>query len=171
MYKVFYEEEQKFNNKAIWLLLSGLSIVFFYILFEQLFLDKTIGTNRAPNSFLIFMGLIPLAGIFLFSKTKLKTRIDTDGIHFQYFPFHKTERHLKWDEISEFYVRKYNPIMEYGGWGIRIVFSKRNIAYNVSGNRGLQIVLTNNRKILLGTQNHEHLQYITTQLKVKFKPS
>ena len=37
------------------------------------------------------------------------------------------------EDIDKIEVIKYNPIMHYGGWGIRLG------AYNISGNKGLKI--------------------------------
>jgi hypothetical protein len=42
--------------------------------------------------------------------------------------------------------------MEYGGWGYRVGGKKSGIAFNVSGNMGVQIELKNGKKILLGTR-------------------
>jgi hypothetical protein len=53
------------------------------------------------------------------------------------------------------YVRKYKPLAEFGGWGLRFGVSGK--AYNISGNKGLQLELTNNKKLLIGTQKPEEL--------------
>jgi hypothetical protein len=47
---------------------------------------------------------------------------------------------------------------EFGGWGIRYGFKSK--AYNVSGNKGLQIVLKNERQILFGSQRHKELEKV-----------
>ena len=73
-------------------------------------------------------------------------------MYFQFKPFHLKEKHIKPDDINSFEVRKYKPIAEYGGWGIRAGGRKAGRAYNVSGNMGLQLYLKNNKKILIGTQ-------------------
>jgi len=49
--------------------------------------------------------------------------------------------------------REYKPIREYGGWGIRYVIG--GIAYNVYGNKGVQLILKNKKKVLVGTQKPE----------------
>lgn len=86
--------------------------------------------------------------------SKLTTEIDAQGIHYQFSPFHRKRRTLYWDAITACAVRQYSPLREYGGWGIR--FGRKGRAFNTGGNKGLQIVLTNRRQILIGTQ-HEHL--------------
>jgi hypothetical protein len=40
--------------------------------------------------------------------------------------------------------------MEYGGWGIK--YGKMGKAYNVSGNRGVQLEFTDGKRLLIGSQ-------------------
>lgn len=51
--------------------------------------------------------------------------------------------------------RTYRPISEYGGWGIR--FGRSGRAFNMSGNRGVQLVLKSGRRVLIGSQRPEEL--------------
>ena len=59
--------------------------------------------------------------------------------------------------MSKCYVREYSPIAEYGGWGLRGGFFGKGSALNVSGNKGLQLELKNNKKILIGTNKPKEL--------------
>ena len=88
----------------------------------------------------------------LLGSIKLHTRIDQEGIHFRMKPFHFREQTIPWEEIDQIHVRKYSPIMEYGGWGIRVSLGKKGTAYNIKGNYGIQIMKKNGKKLLLGTQ-------------------
>ena len=58
---------------------------------------------------------------------------------------------IPWKDIEECYVRQYSPLREYGCWGIR--FGLNGKAYNVKGNKGIQVKLKSGKKILFGTQN------------------
>jgi hypothetical protein len=58
--------------------------------------------------------------------------------------------------VSEYYARVYRPILEYGGWGIRCGF-KGARAYNVSGNKGVQLILQNGKRLLIGSQKPDEL--------------
>jgi len=89
----------------------------------------------------------------LFLIIKLETRIDETGVYYQFFPFHFKLKRIGWDELKAVEVRKYSPIMEYGGWGIRGLSrkSRKGMAFNVSGNMGIQLVLKDGGKLLLGT--------------------
>jgi hypothetical protein len=155
-----YHEVQKVRNVWIWLLFALLSIVFLCSFFDQIILQRSIGSNLSPNWSLAVMGLFPFSVLFLILYIKLTIKINYIGIFFRFSPFHLHFKELKWNEIDKIYIRKYNPISEYGGWGIRTLSFKKNIAYNISGNTGLQIELKNGKKILLGTQNEDELEQV-----------
>jgi hypothetical protein len=92
----------------------------------------------------------------------LHTRIDKDGIAYRFAPIHRKERFIKWSSIKVAYVRKYRPIAEYGGWGFRR--GRSGIAYNTSGKMGLQLQLSDGKKILIGTQTPKALQRVLDKL-------
>ena len=76
------------------------------------------------------------------------TRIDEKGIHYRFFPFHRKEKIILWTEIQIAQVRKYDAISEYGGWGLKGGFGKKyGTAINTKGNIGIQLVLTNSKKL------------------------
>jgi hypothetical protein len=107
-------------------------------------------------------------GLFLLCSqyfVTLTTIVDKDGIYVKLFPFHFKYKFFSWDNISSIYIRKYNPLIEFGGWGIRhrlkwrwkkIIFSKAN-AYSISGNTGMQIHFTDGGNLLIGTHLPEEL--------------
>ena len=53
--------------------------------------------------------------------------------------------------------RTYRPLLEYGGWGIRYAPFGKGWAYNVHGSQGVQLELTNGKRILIGSQRAEEL--------------
>ncbi len=107
-----------------------------------------------------FSSIAPLVIIFIANliliALKLNTKINKQGIYFQLFPFQFKYNEISWNDVLTIEVRKYKPIREYGGWGYRFSF-KNGKAYNISGNMGLQIVLKNGDKILIGTQKPDEL--------------
>lgn len=88
----------------------------------------------------------------LFANTKLITRIEKDGIYVKFYPFHRKYKYYRWEKIARPYIRTYNPLSEYGGWGIRYRGGK-GMAYNVSGNQGLQLELDDGKKVPIDTAN------------------
>ena len=59
--------------------------------------------------------------------------------------------------IATSYVRQYSPLLEYGGWGMRIGLFGKGKAWNISGDKGLQLEFTNQKKLLIGTNQPEEL--------------
>ena len=102
--------------------------------------------------------------IVLFIFIKLEVTIDQQSIYYRYRPFISKERKLSKDDIADVYVRKYSPIFEYGGWGYRATLGKGK-AFNVSGNIGLQLVLKDGKKLLLGTRKEKALRDAIVRLK------
>lgn len=157
MTKAYFNETQRFRQ--IWIFLIILITIggWGYAVFTSITAEQE--TEKAGSDLtMILLSIIPLALIFLLLKLKLATRVRNDGIYFRFSPFHRKEKHIRPDEINTFEVRKYKPISEYGGWGIRVRGGKRGIAYNVSGNMGLQLYLKNGKKTLIGTQKPVELQ-------------
>ena len=109
--------------------------------------------------------LIILAGVLAISTlTNLTTEISGEGISYKMWPFHTKPRTISWEEIASAEVRKYKPIGEFGGWGVRV--GTRGRAYNVKGNMGLQLVLVSGTRILIGTQKPEQLAEVLDNLKL-----
>jgi hypothetical protein len=76
-----------------------------------------------------------------------------DGIYIRFFPFHFSYKEIAFHDLKSFEVRTYNALREYGGWGIR--YGPQGKAYNVGGNRGVQLVLADGKRILIGSQKPE----------------
>jgi len=91
--------------------------------------------------------------ILIFAK--LQTRLSESALYMRFFPFHFSYRKIDFDTIATVYARSYQPLGEFGGWGIRWTPCGR--AYNVSGNQGVQLELKNGKRILIGSQRAEEL--------------
>ena len=138
-----YYEIQQFRQIWVWLILL---LVEFALLFTIL--------SAMINLFVsIIIISIGFGFIWLFYRMKLITTINEDGINIIFAPF--TNFIIPFNKIKKYQIRQYRPIIEYGGWGIR--YSKYGKAYNVSGKIGLQIELSNGKRLLIGTQNPDAL--------------
>ena len=84
-------------------------------------------------------------------------------MHSQFPPFHFKSHTINIDEIERIEALKYKPLVDYGGWGIRYGFKGK--AYNVSGNLGVKVYLTNGRNILFGSQKHKELEKALKQIR------
>lgn len=109
-------------------------------------------TQQRPDTLLI--ALLPVGLIWLIAeKMRLITEVRNDGLYVRLIPFNF--RRIPFEDIASATVRRYRPILEYGGWGIR--YGPKGMAYNASGDRGVQLVLHNGQHILIGSQQPEEL--------------
>lgn len=166
MEKVYFTEEQRFSN--FWLYVFVVIVFTIAIaptvtaLYSQLILGIPYGDEPATNEGLMVLLFVLLAmfvfTLLLFHKMKLVVEVRNSGVFYRYPPFIIKFKQIKKSEIEKFEIRKYSPIREYSGWGIRYSWAKSGRAYNVRGNIGLQLYLTNGKKILFGTQRGEALE-------------
>jgi hypothetical protein len=174
----FYERQ--WITKLTLFIMIPVSILFLYGCYVQLINGVKWGSRPASDEMLIISTILFLLITVVTQLSNMKTFIDSEGIHIRVYiiPFFATKKSFFWEDITFAYVRKYKPVIEYGGWGKRngitggnkwykMKFSigkvsfpqieSNNIAYNMSGNIGLQLVLNNNKRILIGTQKPEEL--------------
>jgi hypothetical protein len=144
-----FNETQRFTQWWLWLILIGVWASMVYSI-------VTAPSQTDAAAYVSFgIGiLLPL----LFWQMKLTTRITQEGIYVRFFPFHFKEKFFDWDSISASYERTYNPLMEYGGWGIKYSFKGNGLVYNTSGNVGLQLNFTAGEAVLIGTQKGEEIK-------------
>lgn len=99
--------------------------------------------------------------LLFFLLSRLCLQIDKWGMEIRFLPFIWKKR-WDWETIDRIYVRKYS-LWEYGGWGIR--FGRGGIAYTTKGRYGIQVVLRNGSKVLIGTQHPHEVEKILNELK------
>ena len=155
---ILFYEEQKFRQKWLLFLIIPIFIILLFILiyslYQQLYLKEPFGNNPMSDkglivfSFFIFVLLIGL--IWLLIKMKLNVLVKDKYLYIRFYPFIKRE--IQVDDIESYKAIIYNPLKEYGGWGIRVSIKGRGMAYNVSGNSGVDIRLKNGKRFLIGSQ-------------------
>ena len=158
--KLLFEEEQSFVGTWIWYLLLGITVV----AVGGSFLGLVTSDNSEAFIGVIIAAIATGGIIVLFSTSRLYVSIDQENIYYRFPPFLTREKILTKEDIKKMYVRKYRPISEYGGWGYRFRF-RSGRAVNVAGNIGLQIVLNNDKKLLIGTQKPEIMEQALRRLK------
>ena len=153
MNTIDFSEVQRFKIWWAWIAVTALNILFIYAVVQQVFLGKPFGPKPAPDVVLIFIeSLLLLFLLFLFS-IKLKTRIDSTGIRYRFYPYQFKETFIEWHELKDAYIREYNSYFEYGGWGMRTGGIKFGKAINTSSSsdKGLQLQFNNGKLLLIGT--------------------
>lgn len=164
MKKILFKESQQFRQwwHIVFILLSTVPsmIMCLYVLFQQMVMGEKVGNSPAPNGVMIaaFLGLGVV--LWMLFSLKLEVWIDQQGIHYRFFPLIPKSKLISKEEILRFEIRKYKPILEYGGRGIRKGWGyKWGKAYCVEGNTGLQLYLKNGKKVLFGTQLPQGMEY------------
>lgn len=83
---------------------------------------------------------IPL--ILLFTFSLLTLHLTTSYFEYSFFPFTFTSKKIEWNEIKEIQIVKTNPLLDFGGWGIRL-----------SGKYGKSFIMGNNNIVFLQLKN------------------
>jgi hypothetical protein len=109
-----------------------------------------------PLLIAVLVALLSLGFGVLLWVNRLETEIRADGVYIRLFPFNLFWQWFPAQELSECYARRYHPILEYGGWGIRYGWHGR--AYNMSGREGVQLVFQDGRRLLLGSKEPRQLE-------------
>ena len=159
-----FKEEQRFTQSWLIIVILVSIIVPVAILFKEAGFMSILEIASTLSIIIIAPTLI-----FIF---KLTTRIDDIGIHYKFFPFHFKMKTIKWTEIKSAHVRNYDPIGEYGGWGLKggLFWKKdKGIAINVSGDIGIQLELKSGKKLLIGTKKEIESKNVLNTYESKFK--
>lgn len=162
MNKVLFKEEQQFRQwwyiVVILLSVTPLIGMGIYVLIQQGIKGIPVGDKPGPTWLSAPMILTAIGLLWMSYVMKLEVWIDQAGIHYRFFPMIRKERIITFAEIKKYEIRKYSPIIDYGGWG-----TKKSLrwgkAYNVSGDNGLQLYLNNGKKVLFGTQKPQAMIY------------
>lgn len=152
-YSIF-REVQRFRQWWVWILLLFVMGMAWYGAVQQIVLKKPFGSNPAPDAIMIMIWAI--FGVFfplIFYSMRLVTEVRYDGLYIRFFPLQFHEQKISFEEIKKCEIRTYSALKEYGGYGIR--FGKNGKAFNVSGNKGVQLELQDGKHLLIGTQRPE----------------
>lgn len=150
--KLLFEEKQTFRGTLLWYILGTTSIlsavgISVYAIYSK-GSEGYLATAIVCSSVLVVL--------LILGASKLSVSIDSSAIYYRYPPFVNSEKTIRKDEIDEAFVRKYRPISEYGGYGFRHSF-RSGRALNISGDIGLQLVLKNGKRLLIGTQQPDQI--------------
>lgn len=161
--KIYFQEEQH-QNWLIWIILLLVNLIFTTGLIRQVGYNEQFGDKPMSDLALILTTIaVLLFSVVLSFFTKLQTFINAEGIYVRYFPFQFRYKFIDWSVIDKVYIRKYKPLVEFGGWGIR-KRGLRKTAYIMKGKIGLQLELSNGKKLLIGTQHPESLESTLSKL-------
>ncbi len=160
---IYFFEKQRFRQWWAWLILIGVNVLCIAGCILQIGLNRPFGDNPVSDAGLIIITVVLFIVTVVLLSCALQTYINEEGVFVRFFPFQFRYKFYNWNTIRASYVRKYSPVCEYGGWGIRVGFNATK-AYTMSGNIGLQLILHNGKKVLIGTNHPDHLKRVLVKL-------
>jgi hypothetical protein len=150
-----FTERQRFRQRWVWILLIGSISIAWWSFIQQIILGLPFGNRPSPDLIIwIIWAVFGVCMPWLFYVLRLETYVKADKLSVRFYPFRSRTIYFK--DIKSYAIREYRPLREYGGWGIRCS-SKNGMAFNVSGNKGVQLELVDGKKILIGSQKAEEL--------------
>lgn len=177
MSKIFFKEEQRYKQPRIIyimmvviLMMVGLFSVVINQMINESRLQPDEPTDLVPLIIVaVFSVVMVLAFLFIFLRMRLITMISDDGILIKYPPVMNKGKFISRTEIEQFEIRNYKPRHEFGGYGVRprgrLMRRKRSgLAYTAFGNTGVQLYLSGERKILIGTQRADAIVHAINKM-------
>lgn len=159
-----FKEEQRFNQIWLWAILIA-PIVMVISQFAIAFTDreefKTEDIIALSSLIVVFTVLI-----IWFKRMVLETVISAEGINIHYKGLF-TKKQFPKSEILKAEIVTYDPLWHYGGWGLRYS-SKRGWCYNVAGDKGLKLTLSNGKTVMIGTQQPEEIDSVLKSFQYPF---
>ena len=159
---VFFEEQPMSDNKLFYTMLAaGIGIIAFfgYGIYRQIIVGEPFGDKPMGDTALLVVGglyiMLGLVFVLGFWRGGLVTEVRPGGLYIRFSPFHRDFHQIPLERIGSCRSIRYRPILDYGGWGIRMGFRKK--AYNISGNAGVEIVYEDGRTLLLGSRKADQL--------------
>lgn len=171
--KTLFFEEERFNQKWNLFLITPVCVGFilfqFYSLYSQLVWKKPVGSDPLSDTWLILVSffVIPLMVflIWLFSVTKLTVRVDNEKIFIRFYPMIKREVLIS--DIDSFEIKEFNPIIDFGGWGLRYSIRWKTTGYIMKGKVGVHIHLKNGKNLLISSERANELYRVIKEAGAK----
>lgn len=156
---ILFREVQKMDQLWVKLIVGVTVVISWYGAYQQLLLRKPFGNNPAPDWMMLVLLLV--FGIifpFFFYSIKMITEVRKEALYIRFYPFHFSFISFPIKTIQKYEVLTYNPIRDYGGWGIR--YGLKGTAYNAKGNKGVRFEFVERgkvKKLMVGSQTPEKL--------------
>jgi len=155
MSKVYFTESQRIDQLWLKLLMATVAIISFvpFLLMPNQDLWKI-------ETMMIIMGLLfalTFACIITF-VVKFETRITSDGVYYKYPPMVWKWKKVAYEELEDYRFRRYNAFTEFGGLGYKKKLFKKYHAIILKGDKGLELIFKNGKKLLLGTQKPDAMR-------------
>ena len=166
-----FRETQKLKLWWLYILLGMEALVIFLLMFigkQSITFDELHEMNYFPVAIVI----LPFGLVYLINAIPFKYEISVDGIKYRYFSLTGKYNFIPWQSTKAVYLKKYDAMGEYGGWGVksRLWFKLKDKAYIFNDNdTGLQIELKNGKKILFSTNKLDELKLFLYNFNERYR--
>ena len=144
-----YHESQRFHGAILGLLVAAFVVVAVVTIVEVV-------AGRPAEVWLIVVGpLVVFVVAVLLSLSHLDVDVTDEGVTIA-FRYVWPARRIGFPEIVGLEVRRYDPLLEYGGWGVRL--GPKGWGYMTSGNEGVQLRLRKGLPVLIGSARPRELE-------------
>jgi hypothetical protein len=151
---VVFEEQQQFRQAWVWFAMGiALTLSLTPVVWQGLPWSGE-WTPFVLYPWLIGSSAIIAATVLMYAAT-LRVMVDESSLWVSFLPLWR--RHIALAQIVHAEVRTYRPLLDTGGWGVHYSPTGAGWVFNVSGNRGVQVELTNGQKLLIGSNHPEEL--------------
>lgn len=163
---LLFHETQRFRQPLLWMVLVPVMLIPAFILgygmIQQLAWNEPWGGAGTTDAFLILVGPLMIgatgAALWVVATARLTVTVHPEALTVRLHPF--AANTIETGRIASCRVVAYRPLWEYAGWGVRR--SPGTTAYTVAGNCGVELVLVDGARILVGSQKPEHLAGVLT---------
>lgn len=150
-----YREVQRFRQWYFYVPILIVTVLVWYQFIQQIMLKNPLGEQPVPDWVAWILGLVFGFGFPFFAvMARMITEVHPGVLRVRVYPFRWAKILLS--DITDAEPRRYSALREYGGWGIRTSL-KNGRAYNASGNQGIQLVMSDGRRVLIGTREPAQL--------------
>ncbi len=153
-----YSETQRPRQSWLFLIIGFIAAVGWAIFVQQIVRGRPVGNNPMSDwGVWVLTALLGVGVPLFFLWFRLETTVYSDRVEIRMLPF--SYRVIRAAEITHAAARTYRPLREFGGWGLRWGFSGfgANRAYTISGNEGVQLVLRDGKRVLIGSRHPREL--------------
>lgn len=134
---VRFSETQRFRQPWLWAILLG-----------------ALGASllTVPTGVGLVIVLLVAGVLAFFAAARLETEVRDRGVFVRLYPLQRSFRRIEFSDVTDYEAISYDPIREYGGWGIRWRLAGPGTAYSVGGDRGVLFERRDAAPLLIGTR-------------------
>jgi hypothetical protein len=141
--RALFDETQRARQWWLWAIVIVVSIV------PVILLLRTATRQPQIRPYLPLLLLPTAVPPLLLVLIRLRVTVGSTELLIRFFPI---RRRIPIDEIATWEPVEYQPIREFGGWGIKWSMRDGTTAYTVHGTGGVRVTTTKGKKLLIGTQ-------------------